>query len=66
MKVFKAFVKALEAPQRSEKIKTLVIFFSLPGIGTGRVEFVENIICVLTEVTRSTFLGVDRLPFLVA
>ena len=37
MKVFKAFIKPFEAPQRSVKIKLQVIFFSSSGIETGRV-----------------------------
>ena len=37
MKVFKAFMKPFEAPQRSEKIKIYLNFLSSSGIGTGRV-----------------------------
>ena len=35
MKVFQAFIKPFEVPQRSLEIKIRVIFFSLLGIGTG-------------------------------
>ena len=42
MKVFKVFVKPFEAPQRIVKIKNQVNFFYLPGIGTGRVNFVDT------------------------
>ena len=37
MKALKAFIKPIEAPQRSVKIKIQLIFSSLSGIGTGRV-----------------------------
>ena len=37
MKAFKVFIKPFKAPQRSEKIKILLNFFSSSGIGTGRV-----------------------------
>ena len=37
MKAFKAFIEPFETPQRSVKINDKVIFVSLPGIGTGRV-----------------------------
>ena len=42
MKVFKAFIKPFEVPQRSVKIKIKLNFFSLFGIGTGRVQQREN------------------------
>ena len=37
LKAFKALIKPFEAPQRSVKIKISLKFFSLSGIGTGRV-----------------------------
>ena len=43
MKVFKVLVKPFEAPQRIVKIKNQVNFFYLPGIGTGKVTFVDTI-----------------------
>ena len=39
MKAFKAFIKPFKAPHRIAKIKIEVSFFSLPGIGPGRVNF---------------------------
>ena len=44
MKSFKAFIKPLEAPQRSVKIKIYVNYFPLSGIGAGRVKdpFLDN------------------------
>ena len=38
MKALKAFIKSFEVPQRSVKIKILVNFFFLSGIGTLRVK----------------------------
>ena len=38
MKVLKAFIKPFVAPQRREKIKIQLNFFSLSGIGTGMVK----------------------------
>ena len=43
MKVFKAFIKPFEAPQRIVKIKILLNFFSSSGIGTGRVNITLDI-----------------------
>ena len=42
MKVFKAFTKLFETPQRSVKIKILVNFFSSSGIRTGRANHYFN------------------------
>ena len=47
MKVFKAFIKYFEAPQRSGKIKILRNFFSSPRIETGRVK-VKNMMTVIS------------------
>ena len=47
MKVFKAFIQRFEASQRSMNIKKLIIFFSLSGIGTGRVKSECDLICDL-------------------
>ena len=38
MKAFKAFIKPIEVPQRSVKIKIKLILLSLTGIGTKRVK----------------------------
>ena len=38
MKTFKVFIKPFEASQRSVKIKILLNFFTLPGIGPFRVK----------------------------
>ena len=38
MKAFKAFIKSFEAPERSMKMKIWINFYSLSGIGTGRVK----------------------------
>ena len=38
MKAFKVFIKPFKAPQRSVKIEIYVNFFSLSGIGVGRVK----------------------------
>ena len=38
IEALKAFIKPLEAPQRSVNIKISVDFFFLSGIGTGRVK----------------------------
>ena len=35
--IIKALLKPFEAPQRSVKINISVIFFSSPGIGTGKL-----------------------------
>ena len=37
MKAFKVFTKPFESPQRSVKMKVLLNFFTLSGIGTLRV-----------------------------
>ena len=42
MKVFKTFIKAFEAPQRSNKTKSLVNFFCSSGIETVRVNISGN------------------------
>ena len=44
MKTFKTFIKPLEAPQRSVKIKIQLIFFSSSGIGTGRIYFLYSMV----------------------
>ena len=37
MKALKVFIKLLEAPQRSVKLKIEVYFLSSSGIGTGSI-----------------------------
>ena len=43
MKVFKVFVKLVEAPQRSVKINISPNFFSSSGLGTRRVKLQRNV-----------------------
>ena len=44
MIIFRAFIKPFEAPQGSAKIKIYVIFLSLSGIETGRVNTGDELI----------------------
>ena len=53
MKAFKAFTKPFEAPQRNVKIKIQANFFSLPGIGTERV----NVLCLNYPTEGQWFLS---------
>ena len=72
MKAFKAFIKPFEAPHRKVKIKILVSFFFLSGIGTVGINTNENGPMkyhkgIIKDHLFSTFTNVsEKLTFLIS